>query len=495
DWAFVVAPTNRRRFGFDWQDWGRLDAIEILDLVMEEYPIDPDRVYLIGHSMGGHGAWHIGTTHADRFAAIVPSAGWASFQLYMPWFLRADELYADPNLTRIFEQCTNPDRTERLLPNLRNVPVLAVHGGDDDNVPPTHARLLIGTLERMGYDARLWEESGQGHWWDAHPGIPGSDCVDGLRIRSFCHERVRDPAPRHVTFVSYDIGNNNSSYWIKVSEDINPIGRVYVDAEITNDGKLSITTENVRSLFYDHPDGAPFDYPDEININGDVLDIEFFTDSVRIFLELTSDGWKTGMNGHRLKTAYFRGPIKRAYFKPFTIVAGQSGNPEQNELNMEIARNLSQRWWYRANGTAMIYTDIELPDWVLETESNLILIGGPDSNTMSAEYADRFPFQMEDDGIWFGDEWVSGEDLACQFVYPIRNPNYSPVPLIHCIWGNSLEGMRLSGGLTCLYSGSNLPDFLIYDNDVRLMGYAGVRAAGFFDNGWELDPDYYYIRK
>ena len=24
--AEVVAPTNRRPFGFDWQDWGRLDA-------------------------------------------------------------------------------------------------------------------------------------------------------------------------------------------------------------------------------------------------------------------------------------------------------------------------------------------------------------------------------------------------------------------------------------------------------------------------------------
>src|SRR5690606_31364400 len=25
DWAAVVAPTNRRPYGFDWEDWGRLD--------------------------------------------------------------------------------------------------------------------------------------------------------------------------------------------------------------------------------------------------------------------------------------------------------------------------------------------------------------------------------------------------------------------------------------------------------------------------------------
>ncbi|MCZ6690874.1 MAG: hypothetical protein O7H41_14875 [Planctomycetota bacterium] len=52
DWAFVVAPTNRRSFGFDWEDWGRLDALEVLAEVQKRYPIDRDRVLLGGHSMG-----------------------------------------------------------------------------------------------------------------------------------------------------------------------------------------------------------------------------------------------------------------------------------------------------------------------------------------------------------------------------------------------------------------------------------------------------------
>ncbi len=30
DWGHVVAPTNRRPFGFAWEDWGRLDALEVL---------------------------------------------------------------------------------------------------------------------------------------------------------------------------------------------------------------------------------------------------------------------------------------------------------------------------------------------------------------------------------------------------------------------------------------------------------------------------------
>ncbi|HDQ98831.1 MAG TPA: hypothetical protein ENN51_00890, partial [candidate division WOR-3 bacterium] len=38
DWAFVVAPTNRRPYGFDWQDWGRLDAVEVLDTILGRLP-------------------------------------------------------------------------------------------------------------------------------------------------------------------------------------------------------------------------------------------------------------------------------------------------------------------------------------------------------------------------------------------------------------------------------------------------------------------------
>ncbi|MEL6186383.1 MAG: hypothetical protein AAFU79_17305, partial [Myxococcota bacterium] len=53
DWAWVVAPTNRRPFGFDWQDWGRLDAMEVLAEAQRTLPIDPLQVHLTGHSMGG----------------------------------------------------------------------------------------------------------------------------------------------------------------------------------------------------------------------------------------------------------------------------------------------------------------------------------------------------------------------------------------------------------------------------------------------------------
>src|SRR5262249_58825664 len=30
NWTHTIAATNRRPYGFDWEDWGRLDALEVL---------------------------------------------------------------------------------------------------------------------------------------------------------------------------------------------------------------------------------------------------------------------------------------------------------------------------------------------------------------------------------------------------------------------------------------------------------------------------------
>jgi poly(3-hydroxybutyrate) depolymerase len=51
------------------------DVLNVVALVRSEYKVDPDRVYLMGHSMGGFGAWYLGAKHADLWAAIAPMSG------------------------------------------------------------------------------------------------------------------------------------------------------------------------------------------------------------------------------------------------------------------------------------------------------------------------------------------------------------------------------------------------------------------------------------
>lgn len=51
------------------------DVMNVLDILEKEYNIDPDRTFLMGHSMGGFGTWHLGGKYIDKWAAIAPMSG------------------------------------------------------------------------------------------------------------------------------------------------------------------------------------------------------------------------------------------------------------------------------------------------------------------------------------------------------------------------------------------------------------------------------------
>jgi len=82
-------PLRRRRDGQTWNDGsGRqtLDAVQrgaddigfvdrMLDDLLAEYPVDPNRVFASGHSNGASMAFHAARELDGRFAAIAPVAG------------------------------------------------------------------------------------------------------------------------------------------------------------------------------------------------------------------------------------------------------------------------------------------------------------------------------------------------------------------------------------------------------------------------------------
>lgn len=58
-----------------YRSMSEADVMNVIDLVRAEYAIDADRIYLMGHSMGGFGTWWLGQKHADLWAAIAPMSG------------------------------------------------------------------------------------------------------------------------------------------------------------------------------------------------------------------------------------------------------------------------------------------------------------------------------------------------------------------------------------------------------------------------------------
>jgi poly(3-hydroxybutyrate) depolymerase len=114
------------------------DVMNVLAMVREEFNIDDDRIYLTGHSMGGAGAYFLGSKHAELWAAIAPVAP-AAFSMMQ-------------------------NRAEYLQPiKDAGVPIMVVHGDEDEAVPVQTSRDWVATMEELGIEHEYVELPGVTH--------------------------------------------------------------------------------------------------------------------------------------------------------------------------------------------------------------------------------------------------------------------------------------------------------------------------------------------
>ncbi len=55
-----------------------VDTMNVLYMALKEFNVDANRIYLMGHSLGGMGAMHIGEKYAPTWAAVACLAGFGS---------------------------------------------------------------------------------------------------------------------------------------------------------------------------------------------------------------------------------------------------------------------------------------------------------------------------------------------------------------------------------------------------------------------------------
>ena len=71
--CFMLAPQCFP--GSDWNAESEGQIITVINQLMSEFSIDPDRLYVTGLSMGGGGTWDIVTRYPATFAAALPQSG------------------------------------------------------------------------------------------------------------------------------------------------------------------------------------------------------------------------------------------------------------------------------------------------------------------------------------------------------------------------------------------------------------------------------------
>jgi hypothetical protein len=217
-----------------------------------------------------------------------------------------------------------------------------------------------------------------------------------------------------------------------------------------------------------------------------------FRDRHELVLSKRAGEWMLGESDPDglVKTPDLYGPIKQATFSPHVLVYGTHGDKAMTDLLLHQARLEAFRWWRRANGRVEIMPDTLLTRYTVH-RYNLILFGGPEENSVVERIQRDLPIRNIGGEIDLGGKKVAGAGTAACFVYP--NP-LDPDKLVTVYMGSDKEGQELSTFFRSVYSGSGLPDFVIFDGTVRSLGWGGMIAAGFFDSRWRLDRDLCYFK-
>lgn len=478
-WGHVVAPTNRRPFGFDWEDTGRHDALEVLDLAKQRLETDPSRTYLTGHSMGGHGTWQLGAHFPSQFAAIAPSAGWISFASY-----GGGAVFVNPNpVEKLLARAMSPSNTLELKYNYAQQGIYVLHGDADDNVPVAQARTMRKELEGFHKDLRWHEQPGAGHWWENSP-ERGAECVDWPEIFEMFSRR-RIPAPNEVVnldFTTMSPGVSSENHWIKVLQQIRPFerSRVQLKAEPWT-RRIVGTTENVKVVDM---------YFDALQRGGEVI-VELDGQKLgplpnrEVGITLYRDGagkWATG----KILPSSQKNPDRYGGFKDvlrnrFVLVFGTSGNTEENRWSYAKARYDAESWYYRANGSTDVVADKDF-NAREDIERNVVVYGNNATNKAMSAVSD-WPLPVQPNA--FGPSMAKYADGTVA-VFQIAPRKGSKNGSAAIIGGTGLLGMKLTERVPFLVSGASMPDVLALQPEYLLLGTRKVALAGFFGTDWSV---------
>jgi len=126
---FLVTPKGREPASM-YRGAAEKDVLDVLAEVERTYKIDPKRIYLMGHSMGGYGTWSIAMAFPDRFAALGPISGGGNVAG---------------------------------MEKIKHIPHFVVHGDNDNTVNVSQSRTMVEAGKKAGAKIEYIEVPGGSH--------------------------------------------------------------------------------------------------------------------------------------------------------------------------------------------------------------------------------------------------------------------------------------------------------------------------------------------
>jgi len=441
-----------------YQGMGEQDVLEVIADVSRRYSVDPDRVFIMGHSMGGAGSWLVGLQHPDSFGSITPIDAAMGFR----------DAVEEPDV--------QPDwltpqiatfRPQNYFPNARNVPVFLKNAGA--GIQKTSTKFSDGVVAAGGFATV-----------ESFPGMP-HHFAPQISYATFEAAAVHRPivrAPREVKFFTTTL-RYDRAYWVTLdrlerSPAETQVSAAYDDGvpkpprrgqppEEPRPPSLSVVTKNVDGLTLRLRDaGIPAGKVPPLAIDGTTLTLP--ADADTIHLVKTAGAWQlASAPASSGKRHGITGPIGDAFNGSFLAVYGDGDLPLAR-AELDAIRNPPSQLVIQAEFPLKSAARLTADD---VANSNLILFGTPKTNPILARLAPKLPAALLAQ---------AEQGNAVVFVHPNpENPNRYVV-----VWTGRVLSVPLTPKLEAgwMQPVNLLPDFLVARD-------GQVTSAGHFDRDWK----------
>jgi Dienelactone hydrolase family len=427
--AVVACPLARGSIGYEGIP--EQDVYSVLADAERRFPIDPDRVYLTGISIGGAATLRLALTRPDVWAAVAAV-------------------------------CPMPDpRAESLAVNAANLPVRIYAGDQDPLVPVAATRAWQRRLVDAGAPAEYLEFPGVRHnvWVLAYRQGAIFDWFAQFR-------RQRSPERVRLTADAYRYA---SAYWVRI-DGLTPGTTATIDAVRKGAAEVTVETKNIDGFTL-----TPARPVATVTIDGTALGVRR---AAVLSFQKVGGHWRPGLLPAAGKRLGAEGPIVAAVSGRPIYVYGTADAPHGDELEARQKTAQQAAAWVEPGtpfGVALpVKADIDLSADEL-AHADLILFGTRASNSVVARYAAALSLELNPGAADYGLLQVAPEGGRYLLVS-------SGLP-----WWSGLEAERLGGWTFSpqqLRLLSTFGDYILFKGSL-----ANGIAEGRFDRNWKLPPD------
>ncbi len=545
--SWVILPTGRTPWGYDWQ----LASFKAADTAVKAFhkhlyglpptlsederqmwQFDPEKRFIMGHSNGGQGAWYRLAHFPDHVIGGVVAAAYTKVSDYVSFAWKVGRHFTDPALQGLLHSSLTMFENDLFASNLAGLDLLVKYGSADANVPPWNSKDMAMTVDgwnrRSGLESKVKvsEVPGRPHWWnELFSEADVQSAIEAACLLTNNPGYKMPDTPQNFTLTVANPAEAGSKGGWRISE-LDVPGRLaklevrYVSATMHDDAESNVphyrvSARNAKRLELDlatlrRSSYTAFSFANatsiKISLNGQSVEADFGESGI---LHLTSDkkGRWQAMTDEQSASASTParpiGPLLRIVSTqgPMVLIVPSGGPTKEVAAWNRVARRFAADLLLYGAINSQIMTDADFASNMQANleRSNIVAFGGPQINSFSRSTFDNWPtdspikFPSADCSNQFEIQGRSFYENGTALLTLAPHPTYS-TGLAMVVHGIGAKGISRAARLLPTRTATMIPEWIVTDSTAEWMGEGGVQAAGWYDKKWGWSESMSYVQ-